>query len=56
MSAEEKKRLFRYQHLLKMTEPFEMTYWKKRLQSPYWKFISWLKGHHFPINKPSAQG
>ena len=43
MSYEEEKRWVRYQIVLKMVEPFEMTYWKKRLNAPHKRIAGYIQ-------------
>lgn len=43
MSHEEKKRWFRYQALLKLREPYEMSYWKQKMNTPYKKLLVYIK-------------
>jgi hypothetical protein len=43
MSEIRKKRRARYRALLKLVEPYEITYWKERANAPYRKFIKFLR-------------
>ena len=43
MSATRKKRRERYQALLKLAEPYEMTYWKEKANAPYRKFLNFVR-------------
>jgi hypothetical protein len=52
MSQEQKKRRFRYKSLLLMREPYEMTYWKQKLNTPYRKLIAFIKQLIEAANRP----
>ncbi|HKR03967.1 MAG TPA: hypothetical protein VJY62_04960 [Bacteroidia bacterium] len=43
MSKTEKKRWFRYKSLLNMREPYEMTYWKQKLNAPHKKLAAYIR-------------
>ena len=43
MSKTRKKRRERYRALLRMAEPYEMTYWKNQLNAPHRKFLNFVK-------------
>ena len=43
MSETRKKRWERYRALLKLQEPYEMTYWKNKVNGPHRKFLNFVK-------------
>ncbi|MFI5220119.1 MAG: hypothetical protein ACHQNT_11600 [Bacteroidia bacterium] len=50
MSNQKKNLVSRYRSLLLLKEPYEMTYWKKKLNSPYHKLQMavkhlWMRMH-----------
>jgi hypothetical protein len=46
MSDQKKNFASRYKALLLLNEPYEMTYWKNKLNSPFRRFIAAVKQWH----------
>ena len=47
----EQKRWFRYHSLLNKFEPYEMTYWKRKLNAPHKKIAAYFRNLIAAISK-----